>query len=259
MIGVERVDFIGVPVNDLAAADAYYGDTLDLFERSPRSTERWVEYETGNVTLALVPTEYRSGEHEPLPFASVVVRVDDVGEARKKLQGRGVEFVRETLRLRGLQHGAFPDPDGNGLMLHHRYAPFSDGTPSEAPSGDESTSWRSRRRTASGPSEFYSRHARPRSQRARRTTWARVRDRERDARHSSIRRRHRAGVQATSRRQGSHCASMTSRRPGPSSRSQGVQFRRRHDRHRRLQAWPRSRIRTGTRLMLHRRYGPKAA
>jgi hypothetical protein len=70
MIGVGRVDFIGVRVRDLAEADAYFADTLDLFERNPGSTDRWVEDEAPNVTLALVPSEYTGGKHEPLPFAS---------------------------------------------------------------------------------------------------------------------------------------------------------------------------------------------
>ena len=43
---VERVDFIGVPVRDLARADAFYGETLGL-RRNPNSGKRWVEYETG--------------------------------------------------------------------------------------------------------------------------------------------------------------------------------------------------------------------
>ena len=132
MIGVERVDFIGVRVRDLAEADAYFADTLGLFERSPGSTERWVEYEAPNVTLALVPNEYTGGEHEPLPFASVVVRVDDVDEERRQLEGRGLEFVGDGFDSGVCKGAPFIALDGNGMMLHHRYAPFVDGRSPEA-------------------------------------------------------------------------------------------------------------------------------
>ena len=36
MIDVERIDFIAVPVRDLARADAFYGETLGL-RRNPNS------------------------------------------------------------------------------------------------------------------------------------------------------------------------------------------------------------------------------
>ena len=43
--------------------------------------------------------------------------------ARAALEARGVSFTAETLDT-GVCHMAFfADPDGNALMLHHRYAP----------------------------------------------------------------------------------------------------------------------------------------
>lgn len=135
MIGVERVDFIGVPVMDLAAGDEYFGETLGLFERNPRSSERWVEYEAPNVTLALVPNAYTGREHEPLPFAAIAVRVDDVEEERQRLSERGVEFPRKSFDSGVCTGAPFTALDGNGMLLHHRYAPFSDGASPEAPRG----------------------------------------------------------------------------------------------------------------------------
>jgi len=53
------------------------------------------------------------------------VPVDDIEKA--KLEEAGVEFVGEPWDS-GVCHGAaFKDPDGNGLALHHRYAPYQDG------------------------------------------------------------------------------------------------------------------------------------
>jgi hypothetical protein len=44
--------------------------------------------------------------------------------ARTELEQKGVTFVGGTLDT-GVCHMAFfTDPDGNDLMLHHRYAPY---------------------------------------------------------------------------------------------------------------------------------------
>ena len=56
MIEAQRVDFIAVPTNDVARAEAFYGDVLGL-EKNPNSLHDWIEFETGNVTLALVSAE----------------------------------------------------------------------------------------------------------------------------------------------------------------------------------------------------------
>ncbi len=67
-------------------------------------------------------------EFAPLPFGALALRVPDVAEARARLEEAGIEFHGEIFDS-GVCNGAiFKDPDGNGLMLHHRYAPYSDGT-----------------------------------------------------------------------------------------------------------------------------------
>ena len=53
----------------------------------------------------------------------VALQVDDVAAARATLEERGVEFMGDIFDT-GVCHMAFfADPDGNALMLHHRYAP----------------------------------------------------------------------------------------------------------------------------------------
>ncbi len=127
MIKAGRVDFIAVPTKDRDRAEKFYGETLGL-ERNPNSTDTWVEFETGNVTLALVDPETAGQPFQPLPFAAIVLRVDDVDEAKAKLQAEGIEFLGETFDSGVCNGAAFRDPDGNGLMLHHRYAPYRDGS-----------------------------------------------------------------------------------------------------------------------------------
>jgi len=127
LIGAQRVDFVAIPVRDREKAVQFYQETLGL-ERNPNSSEKWVEFETGNVTLAIVVPEEIGWDHAPLPRGSIAIRVPDVEEARRKLEEAGVEFRGETFDS-GVCNGAiFTDPDGNGLILHRRYAPYSDGT-----------------------------------------------------------------------------------------------------------------------------------
>jgi len=119
VITVERTDFVAVPTRDLERAKSFYGDTLGL-RRNPKAHESYPEFETGNLTLAvLVPPG--GGEFTPSP-SSIALRVPDVADARAKLEQGGVEFDGETLDT-GVCHMAFfHDPDGNALLLHRRYA-----------------------------------------------------------------------------------------------------------------------------------------
>jgi predicted enzyme related to lactoylglutathione lyase len=127
LIDAERVDFIGVPVQNLERADEFYGKTLGL-RRSPHSSARWVEYETGNVTLALISPEAMGPDFQPQPHSMpIALRVSDVEEAKKKLEAAGVEF-RDTIDSGVCLIAGFKDPDGNALMLHRRYAAYSDGS-----------------------------------------------------------------------------------------------------------------------------------
>ena len=110
---VERVDFIAQPVEDLRSAEAWYAETLGLPRNPSTSGEKWVEYETGNLTLAL--SQFGG---------AIALGVPDVAAARAELEAKGVEFEAEPFDS-GVCHGQpFTDPDGNRLLLHHRYAPI---------------------------------------------------------------------------------------------------------------------------------------
>jgi len=128
LIDAERVDFIGVPLQDLKRADEFYGTTLGL-ERSPHSGPRWVEYETGNVTLALISPEAMGPDFQPKPHSMpIALRVADVEEAKRRLEAAGVEFPNGTIDSGVCHIAGFSDPDGNALILHRRYAPHADGS-----------------------------------------------------------------------------------------------------------------------------------
>jgi predicted enzyme related to lactoylglutathione lyase len=123
---VTGVDFVSLPATDLDAAMDFYGGVLGLRRSSlwqrPGHAAVGAEFETGTVTLAVIPSE-RLG----IPFQAnkvpVALHVEDVDAARAELEARGVAFAGETIDS-GVCHMAnFEDPDGNALMLHHRYAP----------------------------------------------------------------------------------------------------------------------------------------
>jgi predicted enzyme related to lactoylglutathione lyase len=119
---VHGVDFVGLPTRDLPAAAAFYGETLNL-PRSVYLEERsYAEFETGNLTLSVYNAEQMGLGHN-VNRNPVALHVDDVAAAREALQARGVEFEGETLDTGVCHMALFSDPDGNALMLHHRYAP----------------------------------------------------------------------------------------------------------------------------------------
>jgi len=127
LIDAQRVDFVAIPTRDRDRTAKFYGETLGL-ELNPLTGGSWPEFETGNVTLAVVVPEEVGKEFAPLPFGAIAIRVPDVAEARRKLEEQGVEFEGDTFDSSVCHMAFFTDPDGNGLMLHHRYAPYRDGS-----------------------------------------------------------------------------------------------------------------------------------
>jgi extradiol dioxygenase family protein len=130
---VERTDFIGVNVRDRTAAGAFYGGTLGL-KRNPLSNDEWPEFETGNVTLITSTPEQKGDERRAFaggyePEFAIALRVPDVAASMDRLRSAGIEFAFPEVYDAGVCHMAFfSDPDGNALILHHRYAPYGDGS-----------------------------------------------------------------------------------------------------------------------------------
>ena len=118
---VERTDFVSVPVTDMERATRFYRETLGLPEVSAGG---FPEFQLGeNVSVYLIDMKNIGQDFSAPHSAHIALRVPDVGETRRELEGRGVEFEGETLDT-GVCHMAFfRDPDGNALMLHRRYAP----------------------------------------------------------------------------------------------------------------------------------------
>jgi predicted enzyme related to lactoylglutathione lyase len=119
---VRGVDFVGVPTRDMPDVAAFYDQTLGLPRSVYRPERDYAEFETGNLTLSLYNPEAMGYEHHPNQNA-IALHVDDVAATRKKREERGVEFHGEIFDSGVCHMTLFADPEGNVLMLHHRYAP----------------------------------------------------------------------------------------------------------------------------------------
>jgi len=119
---VTGVDFLVMHTNDFDRAVEFYGTTLGLRESARYGRMPGAEFETGNLTIAVLKSdafdmEPRTNNHP------IALRVDDVAAARAELESRGVKFLGDTLDTGVCHMAPFQDSEGNTLLLHHRYAP----------------------------------------------------------------------------------------------------------------------------------------
>ena len=116
---ITGLDFIAVPSTDSERTRALYVDTLGL-RPDPRSH---YEFWAGETCFGIWEPAAYGMEFAPQQNGHPALHVDDVAVTRAELEAKGVEFMGETFDT-GVCHMAFfADPDGNNLMLHHRYAP----------------------------------------------------------------------------------------------------------------------------------------
>jgi predicted enzyme related to lactoylglutathione lyase len=121
MIEVQGVDYIRIPATDIGRAKDFYGRVLRL-PAGPSQLDDWIEFQAGDVTLAVMSPETHGDAFQPLAPSSFALRVPDVAAAKAELEAAGVA-VAEVWDS-GVCNGAgFADPDGNRILLHHRYAP----------------------------------------------------------------------------------------------------------------------------------------
>jgi predicted enzyme related to lactoylglutathione lyase len=119
---ISGVDFVAVPSHDLPTSAEFYGETLGLRRSVYIEDRNYAEFETGNLTLSVINPERMGMEHRT-SHNPIALHVDDVAAARRELEQKGVEFAGDTFDTGVCFMAFFADPDGNALMLHHRYAP----------------------------------------------------------------------------------------------------------------------------------------
>ncbi len=118
---ISGVDFIAVPTKDFDKAREFYANVLGLEESKRWGSMPAQEFETGNLTIAVMQSDAFGLEpathSHPIEF-----HVDDFEGAKAELESRGVEFEGEPIDSGVCHQAFFSDPDGNALAIHHRYA-----------------------------------------------------------------------------------------------------------------------------------------
>jgi catechol 2,3-dioxygenase-like lactoylglutathione lyase family enzyme len=116
---VTKLDFVSVPSEDAERSRRFYADTLGLRPDERAHWELWA----GETCLTIWEPARFGMEFASQKNGHLALHVDDVNKARADLEAKGVTFAGDTLDT-GVCHMAFfTDPDGNDLLLHHRYAP----------------------------------------------------------------------------------------------------------------------------------------
>lgn len=115
---ISGIDFIGVPSRDAERSRAFYVETLGLAPDDHAKFEFWA----GSTCFGIWEPEKFGMLFAPQKNAHPALHVDDVAAARAELEANGVAFHGDTLDTGACHMALFTDPDGNDLMLHHRYA-----------------------------------------------------------------------------------------------------------------------------------------
>ncbi|MEZ5123243.1 MAG: VOC family protein [Solirubrobacterales bacterium] len=118
---VTKLDFVAIPSQDGDRARRFYGQTLGLRPDEHGEYEFWV----GDTCLTIWEPEKLGMPFAPQKNGHLALHVEDVEAARKELESQGVGFFGEVLDTGVCKMAFFTDPDGNDLMLHHRYAPYA--------------------------------------------------------------------------------------------------------------------------------------
>jgi catechol 2,3-dioxygenase-like lactoylglutathione lyase family enzyme len=117
---INKLDFVAVPSQDAERSRRFYIETLGLRPDARTRFEAWC----GDTCFGIWEPAKFGMPFAPQKNAHPAMNVDDVAAARAELEAKGVVFQGEILDT-GVCHMAFfTDPDGNDLLLHHRYAPY---------------------------------------------------------------------------------------------------------------------------------------
>ena len=118
---ITGTDFLAISSKDFDESVDFYENVLGLEKSKQWGDMPGIEFETGNLTIAIMQSdgfglEFKPNTH-PLEF-----HVDDFEAAKAELESRGVKFEGETLDSGVCNQAFFSDPSGNALAIHNRYA-----------------------------------------------------------------------------------------------------------------------------------------
>jgi catechol 2,3-dioxygenase-like lactoylglutathione lyase family enzyme len=119
---ITGTDFVAVGTKDYEKAKEFYEGVLGLPFGKQWGDFPAGEFETGNLTIAVMQSDAFGMEFKPHAHP-IELHVEDFDAAKSELESRGVEFQGDTLDSGVCYQAFFQDPDGNALAIHHRYAP----------------------------------------------------------------------------------------------------------------------------------------
>jgi predicted enzyme related to lactoylglutathione lyase len=100
---------------DMERATSFYREVVGL-ALIRRSGDAWAEFEGGPIRVALHGVH--EGQPVPVGGATAVFEVDDLDEAMRTLESRGVAFDQHIGEVEGFaRFASFLDPDGNTLQI----------------------------------------------------------------------------------------------------------------------------------------------
>jgi catechol 2,3-dioxygenase-like lactoylglutathione lyase family enzyme len=117
---ISKLDFIGIPSQNAERSRSFYVDTLGLRPDENARFEVWI----GETCFGIWEPERLGMVFAPQKNGHPALHVEDITAARAELEAKGVVFAGETFDTGVCQMALFTDPDGNDLMLHHRYAGY---------------------------------------------------------------------------------------------------------------------------------------
>ena len=115
---LRKVDSIGIPSTNTQRSLTFYVETLGFRPDERSANEFWI----GETCFGVWEPARFGTTFQPQSNSIALIHVEDVESARRELEAKGVEFEGDTFDTGVCHMALFTDPDGNDLMLHHRYA-----------------------------------------------------------------------------------------------------------------------------------------
>lgn len=124
-MNIRGTDFVCYQTSDIDKSIEFYRDTLGLEMYGYFEEVKWAEFNAGNATFAVNdPSAFDASMKARSGGGCVAFAVDDLEEAMKELEEKGVPVVFPTQESPVCHVACVSDPDGNQVWLHRR----KDGT-----------------------------------------------------------------------------------------------------------------------------------
>ncbi len=114
----KEIAFVALPVTDMARARKFYEGLLGLEKSRDFMDGKWIEYDLGASTLALVPA---SEEWKPVGQGiGFALEMDSFDDAIAELKKADAKFFWDAFESPVCHMAIVLDPDGNRIGIHQR-------------------------------------------------------------------------------------------------------------------------------------------